>query len=359
MAESTDEVLGKIIAVRDMRRTRFVDVYTPDSDKLQLMVPRDIYGEGLTQGDSILAEGTHGESKTGEPSFMVSKVLHRTPYVSDIPFVEVERTNKAELLRRVSTVESIRNYMRHRELIEVTTATIVNKFNGGSSIPMRILGQHEYGFLRATHEDQLLKIVTDLLCSVYQIGSIYKAGKEIDFLEAYIIDTDYDAINSFVQDFIQKVVGVAVEYVDFIDLLKKHLSEEDFRLTVDYLNGTTTDIPQIASIASKTSVGFCDKIVSMVAKSESEWVAVKYLAAAHSPLYQEVGEKNGLLRIERSRIYRNGKVVCDIGVNSLDAESVIHRVRQANDNIESPYIEVLRQGLPPVAGFSVRLSELM
>lgn len=359
MAESTEQVLGKILAIRDMRRTRFVDVYTFSSDKLQLIISRDVYSGNLTQGDSISVIGSRGLSKTGEPSFIVTSLLHRTPYTSSSPFTDIKRVNKSELSQKVSIIESIRNYMHNNGVLEVATPIIINKFNGGSSIPMKVLGQREYGFLRATHEDQLLKIVSDLLCSVYQIGPIFKAGKELDFLEAYIINADYNAVNIFAQNFLREITNNTVEYIDFLDLLRKHLSEHDLKLTTSYLNGFTSDVPKIASITSKTGTGFCDKLVSMVSKKEGEWTGVKYLAVMHSPLYQETGDRDGLLRIERSRIYKNGRLVFDIGVNALDADSVLHRIQRTNNNIESPYIKVLQQGLPPVAGFSVRLSELM
>lgn len=359
MAESTDQLFGKITSVRDMRKTRFVDVYTAESQKLQLLIPRDVFEGSLTQGDAILVKGSHGTSRTGEPSFVVNKMMRRVTYVSSKPFKEIERVGRDELLKKAALTNSIRDFMATKKLIEATTPIMIDKFNGGSSIPMRVSGQREYGFLRTTHEDQLLGIVADSLSSVYQIGPIFKAGKEMDFLEAYILGVDYDTINHFVQEFLKEVAGVSVEYSYFIDLLKKYLSEDDYKKTIDYFNDPSTKPPHITSITSTTSVGFCDKLVSMFAKKEKGWVAIKYLAAAHSPLYQEAGSNGEFSCIERSRIYKDGKVVFDIGVNSLDVESVVRRVQQSNDNTQSPYVEVLQQGLPPVAGFSIRLTELM
>jgi hypothetical protein len=75
--------------------------------------------------------------------------------------------------------------------------------------------------------------------------------------------------------------------------------------------------------------------------------------------HHSVGKIDRLERIERSRIYADGKLVFDIGVNSLDSNDIEKRVIDAGGNSSSPYLKVIRTGLPPVSGFSVRLQELI
>lgn len=353
------EIKGRVVSIRDMRNTCFVDIHTPNNEKRQLIIPKNNLKINLTLGDFIYIHGSYGASKTGEPSFIVERVVHHSRYSSSAPFDISNRTTSEGYTRQARLLSEIRRLMDGEGLLEVHTPIIINNFNGGSSIPTRVIAQSELGFLRATYEDRLLKIMSDILQPVYQIGPIFKGGKEIEFLEAYIDNGEYRDINNFVGRFLRELLGVEIVFVDFIDLLKKHFTQNVVEDILTYLNHPATPQPTIENCKSKSSVGFCDKLLSVLAKKKGEWVAMSYLPKVHSPLYKEVGMRSGLDSIERSRIYKGGEVVFDIGVNDLDYTSVIKRVKELNGNTTSPYIEVLKTGLPPVSGFSARLTHLL
>lgn len=369
-------LVGRVLTVRAMRRTCFVDLLYARGQKTQLMFKTEQLGDiSLTRGDVVEVRGRWGSSKTGERSLVVEEIVRQQRCL--VPELRDSMLNggvekSVEIVDRV--LRMLRQHLADREFAEVLTPSMLPIYNGGTSDPMTVRWRDkQLGFLRVTHEERLLRVLSRLFTPVFQVGPIFKAGREIIFLEAYMLGSDLDSIEELATELVTIFdPGASVPIIDFETALPVTVGSE---LAAELLARLSSlhddgpfDYPELGIIASTSREGACDRLAKLVAKTHTGWVGVRRFPAAYSPLYRTTPDGiSSYNMIDRTRIYKDGSIVMDLGVNDVDVDSVSKRINTQADRYTQDgdprseareIINILSEGIPQCVGLSMRLDEL-
>ncbi len=259
-------IAGRIMSKRVMGKASFCNIRDIGGD-IQAYVKRDEVGEApyaefkkYDIGDIVGIEGEVFKTHTGEVSVKaVSVVLltkslqilpekfhglkdtdtrYRQRYIDLIVNPEVRDT----FIKRSHIIREIRNYLDHKEFIEVETPVLVPNAGGASARPFNTyhnaLDQDIH--LRISLELYLKRLIVGGLERVYEIGRVFRNeglsvrhNPEFTLLELYQAYTDYFGMMDLVEDLLrsvaQKVLGTTVINYDGVEI---DLSKPFERLTM-------------------------------------------------------------------------------------------------------------------------------
>ena len=241
---SAVDVVGRVIARRDMGRATFLDL-RDDSGAIQVLLRKNALGEEVYDalklvdlGDFLEVHGTPMVTRTGEPTVgadswtMLAKALHAPPEkyhgLADAEMRQRQRyldlmaneDTRALFRTRSGVVAAIRRFLDGRGFLEVETPVLQEMAGGAAAKPF--VTHHnqldEDRFLRISLELHLKKLVVGGFDKVYELGRIFrnegtgfKYNPEFTMLETYEAYTDYIGVGDMVEQMVSSVASEVLE----------------------------------------------------------------------------------------------------------------------------------------------------
>ena len=392
------KVRGRIISIRRMKRSVFADLFSIDSKVQCRFDPAG--GLCPNNGDLVEVVGKCVVSKSGESTIDVSSVVVVGKWSANIDFKEVSNGGSSPLLAfmpgaygrfHYSQVarNQVRTFLTSEGYFEVQTPILGRNYNGGRSFPVSsFCSGNRIGFNRTTVEDRMQALIAMGYERVFQVGSVFRSGKELTFLEGYEAFTEWEAgkcrikqlLASVVEKLIQSGIGSPNDTSD-------HLIGCDW-LEVDFLDSvsesTKVSSQQIMEVDS-TLAGFlrdrgvikeeevspetiADELANLVAEATGVPTIVNGFPVWSSPLYAL--SEDGGERLVRSRMYIPGqKGGFEIGMQENNYERFTERISRQrkmwnlatdDDRVrESDLSTVISGGLPPTFGYGLSPDRLV
>ncbi len=389
---------GRVISIRRMRKSVFADLFSVDSKIQCRFDPAD--GFCPNNGDLVEIVGKCILSKSGEPTIGVSNVVVVGKWSANIDFKKVLDGGSSPLLAFMPGAyghfhysqivrNQIRSFLVSENYFEVQTPILGKNYNGGRSFPVSSFClDNRIGFNRTTVEDRMQALIAMGYEKVFQIGSVFRSGKELTFLEGYEAFTEWkdgkDRIKRMLAVTVEKLIQSGIGNPDIVSdrLMKCDWLEKDFFDGVGELTGISSG--QIleggyvfAELLKKKKLikgervspeTIADELANLVAESTGVPTIVNGLPVWSSPLYAQ--NKDDDKRLVRSRMYIPGqKGGFEIGMQENDYERFIERISQQrkvwnlatdDDRVrESDLATVISGGLPPTFGYGLSPDRLV
>ena len=252
------EVAGRIVALRKMGKSSFVDI-RDGSGKIQLLFRNSEFDEprrelfaDLDIGDIIGAKGTLLRTRTGEPTIdvagftLLSKSLQPLPEkwhgLSDTEtryrqrYVDLIANSEVKDIFRVRSlaIAAIRRFLDQRGFIEVETPVL--QASAGGALANPFITHHNAldkdFYLRIALELHLKRLIVGGFDKVYEIGRVFRNegistthSPEYTLLESYEAYADYTDVMAMVEELVyqvaQQVLGTfEIKYSEDIVNLK-------------------------------------------------------------------------------------------------------------------------------------------
>lgn len=360
-----------------MKRSVFADVRSPAAgEDVQIHLAPQQLGRSLSVDDLVDVEGTWSASATGHPTLFVERLRTHRGGAGSPPGDFI--TADADVLAR------LRAHLGRAGFAEVMTSTWLPRYNGGSSTPFEVRWKGEpAGWLRVTFEERMLAVLADRLTPVYQIGPVFKGGRELALLEAYRPAESLDDARAAVAGAIRAAAGRHIEpsaRVDFAAALRDLLG--GVRAAVAWRALATGDGGVLSAALPVALPPRCSPyrasldVAQALAREAGGLVEVTALPASSSPLYASADGPLGPCA-QQSKIFYAGDLVADLGVQECEPDRLaaalavqrtgLVRLRaEAADGMGVPdvafddreILDVVRRGLPDCVGFSVRIEPL-
>ena len=347
--------------MREMKRVTFVDLAAPDGTYQLLFETAEPLR--VVPGDLIRVTGGPTTTRTGVAAVAVTHLEHRARWnggdfrrASTSPATAHVASAGALRLQAVSAaIDAAWTTMVAEGYQPMVTDLLVPRYNGGASEPIEArMGSDRLGFIRITMEERMLQAIGAGLDSVFQIGPIVKGGREHIFLEGYRTDATTDQLLATILRVIERVEGgtVSLSRRSLLPLQTDHCQQ--LLSAMDH-----SDRPELE----------VEQIERGLVEDERGWALVDRLPVIASPLYRASPTDPAVST--RARLYVDGVFVADLGEQETDLGVVTGRLAAQRRRIERRFgandprsggreiLEVLAAGVPPCAGFSIRLDELI
>lgn len=414
------KVAGRMMLRRLMGKASFTHIQDM-TGRIQLYIKQDEVGvdvyEAFKQwdlGDIVGAEGHLFKTKTGELSVKVSKISLLTKSIRPLPdkfhglsdqetryrqryldLIANDETRRTFLVR-TKIVDSIREYLKQRDFLEVETP-MMQVLPGGAAAKPFVTHHHALDmplFLRIAPELYLKRLVVGGFERVFEINRNFRNeglstqhNPEFTMLEFYQAYADYrDLMNSTEEMFrkiAQEIFGVlqftshGVDY-DFSkqferislknSILKFNptLKEED----VNTLEGAKKTAKKL-EIAIQDSFGLGKIQVEIFDKTvEHNLLQPTFITeypAEVSPLARR--NDNEPFITDRFELFIGGREIANGFTELNDPEDQAERFRKQMDDkaagdeeampFDADYITALEYGLPPTAGEGIGIDRLV
>ncbi len=418
LERTTDSVsiAGRVMIIRNFGKSGFI-VIQDRAGKIQAYLQKGKIDdkefsayELLDAGDIVWVEGAPFKTKTGELTIRASKfrILNKT--LSALPekwhglkdieiryrrrYVDliVNESVKQTFITRAKIIESIREFLRSREFIEVETPMMQPLAGGASAKPFKT---HHNAldmplYLRIAPELYLKRLVVGGMERVFEInrnfrneGVSTKHNPEFTMLEFYHAYADYndlmmltEALVAFVLkqldmsgtvNFNDQQIILAPPYkrLSFYDALSAHtgitveaLNSRD--KIIEYSNSHNIKVDKTACVAD-IQIEIFDRVV------EGALIQPTFITGFPvdvSPLARRNDNQPG--RVDRFELYIGGIEVANAFSELNDPIDQEERFKQqietAEDELkelDEDYINALETGLPPTAGEGIGIDRLV
>lgn len=390
----TVRISGRIIAVRKLKLSAFFDL---DQRGTILQVRTDAKYGDIPVGSIVEAEGVCALSTSGYRTVDEAKIEVITKWEHPQSFSDIQKLQQGPLHTFVRDIysgiffaQAARNYMRaHLQsegFFEIQTPVLTKHYNGGRSIPVGISYLNsQIGYCRTTFEDRMQAYIAAGFERIFQIGSIFRSGKERTLLEGYATSLTFDEGKQFMKNIMTNIVSE----------LQKHRVDEQPNATidnivsqnwteVDFLNGAAfllgigkdhiadADSVMLNTLRQKgilekdtTLEMLAEKIGFAIAKQSITPIIITHFPVWSSPLYKQV-ERNGVQVLLRGRMYFQtsaGLHRLEFGVQENDYQKFKQRNEIQKKAWDLPpddervrhsdLSEVIAGGVPPLFGFAI------
>lgn len=418
--EEKVSVAGRIVAIRRMGKSAFVDI-RDGSGKIQLLFQsinkfdeeqRDLFKD-LDIGDIIGVSGDLLRTKSGEATVRVvdftllAKSLHPLPekwhglsdidmryrqrYLDLIANTEVKETFKV----RSQIITAIRQFLNQRDFLEVETPVLQPSAGGALALPF-ITHHHALDqdfYLRIATELHLKRLIIGGFDKVYELGRIFrnegidtKHNPEFTMLESYQAYADYNDVMKMVEEMVAKVAR------QVLDTTKVKFGDQSIDLTPPWqrlsLRDAVTEYSGIDFAKYPAADELREKMRSMniEADTEKNWAKLvdELLSTfvkprliqptflidypvAMSPLAKTKPDEEGI--VERFQAFAGGMELANAYTELNDPIEQRQRFeeqqkeRQGEDKekwaIDQDFLLALEYGMPPTGGLGVGIDRLV
>lgn len=389
---SSVQVRGRIISVRQMRKSVFADLssngfklqcrFEPNSD----FIPHN--------GDLVEVAGNCIYTKSGESTIDVSSATVIGKWSAEVDYKKVSEGKNGQLSAFLPEArgqfhfsQAVRNHIRHfltsEEYFEVQTPILGRNYNGGKSFPVASFYlNNRIGFNRTTMEDRMQALVAMGYERVFQIGSVFRSDKELTFLEGYEAYTDWEEgkqriklmLSYVVKKLIEEGIGDsnnASDNIVFCNWLELDFSAgvcELTKLASEEVLTAGKGVAELIRLAGLVKNGdtspetVADELANAVAERTGVPTIINGFPIWSSPLYAVC--KRDDCKLVRSRMYIPGqKGGFEIGIQENDYDNFVRRMAEqrkvwnladGDERIgDSDLAKTLSGGLPPIFGFGL------
>lgn len=386
------QVRGRIISVRQMRKSVFADLFS-NGFKLQCLFQPN---SGFTphNGDLVEVVGNCIYTKAGEPTIDVSNATVIGKWSAEVDYKKVSEGRNGPLFaflpgarEQFHFSQAVRNHIRYfltsEEYFEVQTPILGRNYNGGKSFPVASFYlNNRIGFNRTTMEDRMQAIVAMGYERVFQIGSVFRSDKELTFLEGYEAYTDWEdgkrRIKQMLSYVAKKLIGEGIGEPNIVSdsIVACNWLEVDFLTAVCELTKLVPEEVLAAGNGMAQSVRLtglvkngdmspetvADELANSIAEKTGVPTIINGFPVWSSPLYAVC--KSDDRKLVRSRMYIPGqKGGFEIGIQENDYGNFVRRMAEqrkvwglseGDERIgDSDLAKTLSGGLPPIFGFGL------
>lgn len=410
-------VAGRVRAIRNSGM--FMDIYDT-TGKIQIYTSKENSSEEVLDmlsmvdiGDMIGIEGTVRRTKRGELSVNTQKITMLSKALLPLPekfhgltdtdtkyrHRELDMIMNPEtiqtLIKRSQIVESIRQLLRSKGLIEVETP-VLQSIKGGATAKPFITHHNSLDmdlFLRVAPELFLKRLIVGGMPGVFEFARNFRNegmdtthNPEFTCLEMYLPYTDYndmaDLFEEIVRQACQEVNGtLQIEY----DGKKFDLSKPFVRVTMNDMIKKYAGVDFLAISSDEEARQMAEKLGVHVEKN-SDWghcmaavfeekcedhliqpTIVMDHPRSMNPLCKTHRKDNRL--VEQFEPYINGKEMGNAYTeltNPLDQRERFEaqvKAREAGDEeadmMDEDFVEALEHGLPPTGGMGIGMDRLI
>lgn len=388
------QITGRVTAVRKLKQSTFFDV---DQRGKKLQVRTTANQEDIPAGSIVSAVGECVFSSSGHRTIDKARIDVVARWEHNPSFSDIQKTQQGALRTFVRDVynniffaQSARNYMRNfllsRDFFEIQSPVLTKHYNGGRSIPVGIsYFNTQIGYCRTTFEDRMQGYIAAGFERIFQIGSIFRSGKERTLLEGYALSLDYDDGVQFMKDVMTYTVSelhklnpetadnttvdhiisqnwVEVDFLDeaarILEINKKHVAAGDAVLLK-----AVREKDLIDKDATFETIG--EKIGFAIAGESGHPIIVSCFPTWSSPLYKQV-ESDGVNILLRGRMYfktQAGLHRLEFGVQENNYQNFAQRneaqkkswnLSESDERIRhSDLADIIAGGVPPLFGFAI------
>lgn len=388
------QITGRVTAVRKLKQSTFFDV---DQRGKKLQVRTAANQEDIPAGSIVSAVGECVFSSGGHRTIDKARVVVVARWEHDSSYNDIQKTQQGPLRTFVRDVysniffaQSARNYMRNfllsRDFFEIQSPVLTKHYNGGRSIPVSIsYFNTQIGYCRTTFEDRMQGYVAVGFERIFQIGSIFRSGKERTLLEGYVVSIGYDDGVQFMKDIMTYTVSelhklnpktadiATIDHiisqnwveVDFLDEAARILGidKEHVAAGGTALLKAAREKDLIDKNATFETIG--EKIGFAIARGSGLPIIVNCFPTWSSPLYKQI-ESDGVNILLRGRMYfktQAGLHRLEFGVQENNYQNFAQRneVQKKSWNLpendervrHSDLADVIAGGIPPLFGFAM------
>lgn len=403
------KLMGRVIAKRIVGKIIFL-VLRDQSGSIQLLCSKNDCDEKLfttikttREGDIISVEGETTFSKTNEKSLLIKNCMilrkcQRTDFIGSKKtkgsgyrekFIELSvNQEKSEYHADCSRVIfQIRKSLCDRGFLEFNTGILHSCFEGGLAQPFEIYlkAQNKKLYLRPALEIKLKQLLASGYEKVFEVGNVFRnegfnsrTSPEFIVLECYKAFSDCnDMMNLFETIIKEAILGVFDEPNIYAserlkDLLKpwRRISFAQILNKIDEKIGSSQGKDELARILSThgfassyvTEGQIVRKVLGKIVIPEitfptyiTEIPLSAFPLAKASSKNKEVSE-GAILAID-------GEFVGDTYTDENDPEIIesrlIEQSKQTGKPVNESFVNLLRFGLPPSAGFGLGINRLL
>jgi len=386
------QVRGRIVSVRQMRKSVFADLLSKDSKIQCRFDPNSDFCPH--SGDLVEVTGKCFHTRTGEPTINASRTMVIAKWSADIDYKKVLEGGSGPLSAflpeargRFHFSQLVRNYIRSflvsDNYFEIQTPVLGKNYNGGKSFPVASFYlNNRIGFNRTTMEDRMQSIIAMGYERVFQMGSVFRSEKELTFLEGYEAYTGWvegkqrikHLLSHVVKKLLEEGIGNPTQNSESIascnwlevDFLKS--ARELVKLSTEEILVAGSDMIELLigmGIIKKEDASpesIADELANAVAETTGVPTIINGFPVWSSPLYA-VCENNGR-QLMRSKMYIPGqKGGFEIGIQENNHGNFVRRMAEQrmgwklsekDERVrESDLVKVISGGLPPIFGFGL------
>lgn len=382
---------GRVYSVRKMKDYIFADIFQK-SCFIQIKISKKDIKDNIKSGDFILFKGVCSLTNKKEKVIEINEILSINKWDANIPFKHLNNYKynplKSFLPNKYKEIyfsnlirNNLRKFFYQNDFFEVQTPILSAKYNGGKSFPVISSYLNEkIGFNRTTMEERMQALVGVGFENIFQIGSIFRSGKEKTFLEGYTTNLDFKKGKKIIREMLSYVVlGMIEQGLDknnsiAIEIIKNNWFEIDFfdgayqylginkKLLENFNNELIEELIKLKIIDKKdiSPESLADNIANLIFKKNNKLVIIEGFPNWSSPLYKKYDE----LRLKRCRVYMPGQDGgFEIGVQenninifkkNIENQKKQWKLSNNDDRLMSSELEdVISAGLPEIVGFAL------
>lgn len=403
------KLAGRIIAKRTVGKIIFL-VLRDQSDSMQLLCSKNDCDEKLFsaiktigEGDIISVEGETAFSKTHEKSLLVKNcmVLRKCQVLDFVGYKKTKGSRYREKFIELSVnqekskyyadcskvIFQIRKILYDRSFLEFNTGILHSHFEGGLAQPFEtyLKAQNKKLYLRPALEIKLKQLLASGYEKVFEVGNVFRnegfssrTSPEFIVLECYKAFSDYnDMMNLFeiiIKEAILEVFNeTTIRTSDRLKNLLKPWRRISFIQILNEINGKTCSFQEKDELKRiLLAHGFTSSYViegQMVRKVLEKIVIpeitfptyITEIPLSAFPL-TKASSKNKEAS-EGAILVIDGEFVGDTYTDENDPEIIESRLveqsKQTGKPINESFVNLLRFGLPPSAGFGLGINRLL
>ncbi len=420
-SEKKVTIVGRIKSIRGHGGSTFVHI-EDGTGAFQVYFKKDTIGEeqytSFTEyadmGDFIQAEGTVFTTKRGEHTVLVeqwvmlSKALEPLPEKwSGLQDIEVRfRKRYLDLVsnesirdifvKRSKAITALRTFLNKAEYLEVETPLLQPLPGGANARPFKTHHnalEHDF-YLQIAPELYLKRLIVGGYERVYTItrcfrneGIDWSHNPEFTMLEFYQAYMDYEQLMNFTEDLVQYVVqevqgSETITYQEQDITFNKPFKRATFReLLIEHADVDLNDFSDQASLYKKTQelglkdVGKDDHRGKLADELYKEFVRPKLIQPTFmidhpvelSPLAKKKADDSNY--VERFQLIAGGVELINAFSELNDPIDQLERFQAQQESadkgdeeahpIDMDYVEALRHGMPPTAGFGMGIDRFV
>jgi len=406
------KVTGRVIAKRIIGKIIFLNL-RDQSGSIQLICNRNVYDERLFSiitavktGDIISAEGETCFSNTNEKSLLLKScsILRRNQTINFIGYKKTQRKNQyKERYLELSVNQGkfkyytdcsrlifrIRESLYNRGFLEFDTGILQSCFEGGLVKPFETYSRAicKNFYLRAALEIKLKQLLASGYEKIFEIGRVFRnvgfnsqTSPEFILLECYQAFSDYhDMINlveTVIKEALLKIFGEKVDAqtdrmasllkpwkkINFAEIMQEKINKEisSFR-NKNNLKKILSE-HGLTTATGATEGQMIRKILEKLIISKITFPTfITEIPLTAFPLAKTFSKNEEIS--EGAILVIDGEFVGDIYTDENDPEIIKDRLIEQTKKVGRPvnenFINLLRFGVPPSAGFGLGINRLL
>jgi lysyl-tRNA synthetase class 2 len=392
---------GRITAKRNMRNIVFFTL-RDRTDFIQLIWEKYANNLNMTmtnEGDIVYVEGKNTFSETGEKSLLLSKVdiITKTQIKGGIrEKCKQKKTCNGKIIDNILNQEKsqyyadcshvvlqIRKNLYDQDFLEFNTGILHSSFDGGYSQPFETFlekGKRRL-YLRPTLEIRLKQLLASGYEKVFEIGNVFRNGSfnsrnspEFVLLECYQAFADYNIMMEILEKTVKNSIQNVFSEKEYTIRVKQILGIWEKKSFLELINKINKNVQGINSndlknflVSQGLTTNFLDE--GQLVRTIIQKILIPrienptYITDLPLSVFPLAKSSNHNKKSEAAILAFDGEFLGEVYTDENNPQIIESRLNKQmvlsgrKSNID--FIELLRFGLPPSAGFGLGINRLL